>query len=130
MKALTLKELELELGDILVCESDNSCMFTHGCEYEVEQAEDGKLGVNTDCGFLATTSASLFTKITNTHSDSKLPSGTLNEWPTHELKRKGVRCGELSLIGAGYRTGKSTPAQILTQQINTPIRPTLDGTRA
>jgi hypothetical protein len=35
-------------------------MFSEGITYRVEQAEDGKLVVMCDCGFYASTSASLF----------------------------------------------------------------------
>ena len=134
MKALSLKELELELGDILVCESDNSCMFTRGCEYEVMQAEDGKLGVNTDCGFLATTSASLFINTTHTHSDSKLSSGKLNEWPIHDIKREPIKLGEpIDFIGSGCHVGKSmvdVPIELLTlSSKELPVRTSLASTR-
>lgn len=126
MKALSLKELELELGDIIVCESGNSTLFTHGVKYEVEQAHDGKLGVITDCGFLATTSASLFTKITCTHSDNKPSSGALNEWPVHDVKCvKLPRIGStIRCIGHGINVGKSLMRinlpQALTQQSHVP----------
>ena len=130
MKALSLSELELELGDILVCDSAESYMFTHGCEYEVEQAEDGKLGVNTDCGYLATTSASLFINITNAHSASELSSGKLNEWPIHELKRVPVNLGTLIPTGAvrcvqSY-VSKQAHTRIISEQ---PSQPRLVDTR-
>jgi hypothetical protein len=124
MKALTLKELALELGDILVCESQDSCMFTYGSEYEVELSEDGKLGVNTDCGFHATTSASIFTKITITHSDSKPSSGKLNEWAIHNVKRIKVP-SEVVYIG-GYRNVGRTA---LTYTPEHPLQPELVETR-
>lgn len=129
MKALSLKELALELGDIIVCESGNSTLFTHGVKYEVEQAEDGKLGVITDCGFLATTSASLFTKITCTHSDNKPSSGALNEWPVHDVKRvKLPRVGNtIQCIGHGINVGKSLMRinlhQAMTHQSHVPRVP-------
>lgn len=58
-----IQELDVEVGDIVVCVSGDSDLYTAGVEYQVEQAADGRLGVMTDCGFIATTSASLFTPI-------------------------------------------------------------------
>lgn len=63
MCQLRLQELDVKVGDIIVCVSEDSEMCTSGIEYEVKQAEDGKLGIMTDCGFIATTSTSLFTPL-------------------------------------------------------------------
>lgn len=82
MYQFRLQDLDVELGDIVVCVSEVSDMYTAGIEYEVEQADDGRLGVMTDCGYIATTSASLFTplKLLSEHEVMALMSDPTAPW--------------------------------------------------
>ena len=86
------QELDVELDDIIVCVSESSEMFTAGVEYVVTATEDGKLGVLTDCGFIATTTASLFTplKLLNATEVMCLKADPLAPWsfPLATIVRK------------------------------------------
>ncbi|UIW11040.1 hypothetical protein VP5_028 [Vibrio virus VPMCC5] len=97
MYQFRIQELDAEVGDIVVCVSEVSEMYTTGREYEVEQADDGRLGVRTDCGFIATTSASLFTYLSDYLAQQPEPF----KWDLLTSTSRGMRCGELVLIGAG-----------------------------
>ena len=61
MLSKSFQDLGADIDDILVCSSETTTMFTKGNEYIVQQADDGVMFIMTDCGFPATTSASLFT---------------------------------------------------------------------
>jgi hypothetical protein len=93
MKALTLKELDVSPGDILVCESNDSTLFTYGIEYTVEREPlTGKFGIMTDCGFIATTTVALFIK---THEVvpvkvEETPPKQLSSWPVHNVSTECV----------------------------------------
>lgn len=107
----TIKELDVQIGDIVVCVSENSGMFTSGVEYEVEQADDGRLGLMCDCGFVATTSASLFTplKLLAEHEVTALKSNPTAPWsfPLAHIwlrsERPAMPLGEVTYLGSGIR---------------------------
>lgn len=103
MRQLKIQELDVAVGDIVVCVSESSEIYTTGREYEVQQADDGRLGVLTDCGFIATTSASLFAYL----SDYLTSTDKHFSWDLLTNTRKGFRQGELAVIGCGVSTSSS-----------------------
>lgn len=90
MLSKSFQDLGADIDDILVCSSETTTMFTKGNEYIVQQADDGVMFIMTDCGFPATTSASLFTigKLREGYPVHPLPESLCNDagdvLPTHE----------------------------------------------
>lgn len=95
-----IQELDVEVGEIVVCVSDDSTMFTSGAEYEVDQVFHHRLGLMCDCGFVATTSASLFTPIELLES-SVIKTTISYPWQLLSRIERGVKLGELVYIGSG-----------------------------
>lgn len=124
MTPLSLRELELSEGTIIRCVSEDTDMFSHDVDYVVEQAEDGKLGVVTDCGFHATSSSSLFiivyqvldmpleAPVSDSQETSSITTMVVPDYlpmlpELHTERPTSITYGELRVIGSGENLGRS-----------------------